>query len=164
VVKTELVHRAVPKARGLGNQRIGRNSRSKIVKGKSFLKKSLQTARLVIPLASPLNHVLPPPSWPPFNLLRIPHLDLLVLDGEEDNDGEAPDDDALEDEEDGAEDPVEAGNAWAGVEAAFATGSALQALERVIQVVDAFLALQSKKKQVGAPPVPSAVLRGSIEF
>ena len=73
------------------------------------------------------------------------YLDFFVLDGEEDDDGEAGDDDALEDEEDGPEDPVEAGDAGRVVVARLAAGRALQALERVLHVVLALLALKEEE-------------------
>ena len=47
----------------------------------------------------------------------------------------------LKDEQDGAEDPVEAGDARGVVVAGLAAGRALEALERVLQVVLAVLAL-----------------------
>ena len=83
--------------------------------------------------------------WTPYGTsLSLSYLNLLVLDGEEHDDGQAAHDDALTDEEDGAEDPVEAGDARGVVGAGLAAGRALEALERLLQVVLAVLALRRK--------------------
>ena len=74
-----------------------------------------------------------------------PHLDLLVLVGEEHHDGQAGDDDHLQAQEDGPEDPVEGDNAGGGVHARLAAGGAAQALERGGVLVNAVGALEREE-------------------
>ena len=60
---------------------------------------------------------------------------MAVLVGEEDHDRETADDDALEDEEDGAEDHVERDNAGSTVHTLITTLCTLETLERVLHVI-----------------------------
>ncbi len=80
------------------------------------------------------------PLSPPFFIHA--YLYLLVLDGEQHDDGQAAYDDALQHEQDRPQHPVEAGDAGAGIDAALAAGGALQALERFLYVVFALFALK----------------------
>ena len=74
-----------------------------------------------------------------------PYLNVLVLVGEEDDYGKAADDDALEDEQDGPQDPVEGDDARRSVSAALAARGTFEALEGLLQRVDTFLTLNGKR-------------------
>ena len=76
----------------------------------------------------------------------ISYLDLLVLVGEEDDDGKTANDDALQDEQYRPQHPVQADDAGRGIDAALAARSALETLERVLLGVQGHLALKIELK------------------
>ena len=66
----------------------------------------------------------------------LDNFEVAVFVGEEDHDGEAADDDALEDEEDGPQDDVKGHDAWRAVLAliaALGTGKTLECLIQIVQ-------------------------------
>ena len=65
----------------------------------------------------------------------LDHLQVAVLVREEDHHGQTADDDALEDEEDGAEDHVERDNAGSTVHTLITTLRTLETLEGVLHVI-----------------------------
>lgn len=106
-------------------------------------------------LSAPLNydrlvgHVVVESNWPGLSQfllgddlahlasLDAPYLDVIVAPGEEGHDGQAADDDDLQDEDGRPHDPVECHDAGAVVHAHVATLRAGQALESAFLVVQA---------------------------